>query len=398
MGFTSYIRTAVLALIVLAAGPVWAQGGSVGIVEKKVFTMPSYTTVGGQALTNVKVGWEAYGTLNAARDNAIIVPHFYTGNSHAAGKYKAEDAVPGYWDSIIGPGKPIDTDKFYVVSVDTLVNLNTKDPNTTTTGPATINPATGKPWGMSFPIVTFRDFVNVQKALLDSLGVRKVHAAIGASMGALQSLEWAAAFPDFVERVVPVIGIAEIDAYSIERLSFWASAITIDPNWNGGDYYGKTEPTAGLAFALKMVTLDARHQGWAEKTFGRKWAAADRDPAKSWDNKFLIEDTLDKAGAGRARTADANSFLYLVKANQLFVTGHAANLEEGLAKIKAKALFIPAQSDLLLVPDYAKRAVDILRKQGKSADLVVIEGDGGHLDGVLNVAKVGDKLRQFLQQ
>ncbi len=398
MVFTSYIRTAVLALIVLAAGPAWAQGGSVGIVEKKVFTMPSYTTVGGQALSNVKVGWEAYGTLNAARDNVIIVPHFFSGNSHAAGKYKAEDAAAGYWDAIIGPGKPIDTDKFYVVSVDTLVNINTKDPNTTTTGPATINPADGKPWGMRFPIVTFRDFVNVQKALLDSLGVRKLHAAIGASGGALQSLEWAAAYPDFVERVVPVIGVAEIDAYSIERLSFWASAITIDPNWNGGDYYGKTEPTAGLAFALKMVTLDSRHQGWAEKTFGRKWAAADRDPAKSWDNKFLIEDALDKAGAGRARSADANSFLYLVKANQLFVTGHAANLEEGLAKIKAKALFIPAQSDLLLVPDYAKRAVDILRKQGKSADLVVIEGDGGHLDGVLNVAKAGDKLRQFLQQ
>lgn len=398
MVFTSYIRAALLTLIVLATGPVWAQGGSVGIVEKKVFTMPSYTTVGGQALANVKIGWEAYGTLNAARDNAIVVPHFFTGNSHAAGKYKAEDAAAGYWDSIIGPGKPIDTDKFYVVAVDSLVNLNTKDPNTTTTGPATVNPATGQPWGMKFPIVTFRDFVNVQKALLDSLGVRKVHAAIGASMGALQSLEWAAAFPDFVERVVPVIGIAEIDAYSIERLSFWASAITIDPNWNGGDYYGKTEPTAGLAFALKMVTLDARHQGWAEKTFGRKWAAADRDPAKSWDNKFLIEDALDKAGAGRARSADANSFLYLAKANQLFVTGHAANLEEGLAKIKAKALFIPAQSDLLLVPDYAKRAVDILRKQGKSADLVVIEGDGGHLDGVFNIAKVGDKLRQFLQQ
>ena len=124
----------------------------------------------------------------------------------------------------------------------------------------------------------------------------------------------------------------------------------------------------------------------------------DKDPAKSWDNKYLIEDALDKAGAARARTADANSFLYLVKANQLFVAGHAANLEEGLARIKAKSLFIPAQSDLLLVPDYAKRAVDILRKQGKSAELVTIEGDGGHLDGVFAIAKVGEQLRQFLQQ
>jgi homoserine O-acetyltransferase/O-succinyltransferase len=398
MVFTSFGRAALVAILALVAAPVWAQGGSVGIVEKKVFTMPSYTTTGGATLTDVKVGWEAYGTLNAARDNVIIVPHFYTGNSHAAGRYKAEDPVPGYWEPIIGPGKPIDTDKFYVVSVDSLVNLNTKDPNTTTTGPATLNPATGKPWGMSFPIVTFRDFVNVQKALLDSLGVRKLHAAIGASMGALQSIEWAAAYPDFVERLIPVIGIAEIDAYSIERINLWASAVTLDPNWNNGDYYGKTEPTAGLAFALKMVTLDTRHQGWAEKTFGRKWAAADRDPAKSWENKYLFEDTLDKAGAARARSADANSFLYLAKANQLFVAGHAANLEEGLAKIKAKSLFIPAQSDLLLVPGYARRAVDILRKQGKSAELIVIEGDGGHLDGVFAVAKVGEDIRKFLQQ
>jgi homoserine O-acetyltransferase len=209
MVFASFVRIVLVAFIALASAPAWAQGGSVGIVEKKVFTLPSYTTTGGATLNNVKVGWEAYGTLNAARDNVIIVPHFYTGNSHAAGKYKAEDPVPGYWEAIIGPGKPIDTDKFYVVSVDSLVNLNTKDPNTTTTGPATINPATGRPWGMSFPIVTFRDFVNVQKALLDSLGVTRVHAAIGASMGALQSIEWAAAYPDFVARQIPVIGIAE---------------------------------------------------------------------------------------------------------------------------------------------------------------------------------------------
>jgi homoserine O-acetyltransferase len=173
--------------------------------------------------------------------------------------------------------------------------------------------------------------------------------------------------------------------------------VTLDPNWNNGDYYGKAEPVAGLAFALKMVTLDTRHQGWAEKTFGRKWAAADKDPAKSWENKYLIEDTLDKAGAARARNADANSFLYLAKANQLFVAGHAANLEDGLAKIKAKSLFIPAQSDLLLVPDYAKRAVEILKKQGKTAELVMIEGDGGHLDGVFAIAKVGEHIRKFLQ-
>ena len=123
----------------------------------------------------------------------------------------------------------------------------------------------------------------------NSLGVRKVHAAIGASMGALQSLEWAAAYPDFVERVVPVIGIAEIDAWSIERINMWAAPITIDPNWNGGDYYGKAEPTAGLALALKMVTLDARHMAGPTRPSAANGPTADKDPAKSWDNKYLIE-------------------------------------------------------------------------------------------------------------
>jgi homoserine O-acetyltransferase len=392
--FTS-VRRALAATLLLALISA-AQAQDVGVVEKKVFTMPSYTTVGGQAIKEVKVGWESYGTLNAARDNVIVVPHFFSGNSHAAGKYKAEDAAPGYWDAIIGPGKPIDTAKFFVVSVDSLVNLSTKDPNTTTTGPATINPDTGKPYGMSFPIVTMGDFVRVQKALLDSLGVRKVHAAIGASMGSFQALEWAAGYPDFVERVVPVIGVGEANAWTIGKLHLWAEPILMDPNWSNGDYYGKAEPAAGLALALKLVTLDAQHWDWAEKAFGRKWADPAKDPAAAFGNKYAIQQVLDAAGAARARTSDANHFLYLVKANHLFVTGHTANLEDGLAKIKAKALFLPAKGDLLLAPGYAQRSVDILRKQGKSAELAEIEGDRGHLDGLFAITKVGDKLRAFL--
>lgn len=394
----AFLRPALFAFALVCATPAFAQTGSVGIVEKKVFSMPSYTTVGGQPIKDVKVGWESYGQLNAARDNVIIVPHFFTGNSHAAGKYKESDAAPGYWDAIIGPGKPVDTEKFFVVSVDTLVNINTKDPNTTTTGPASVNPDTGKPYGMSFPIVTYRDSVNVQKALLDSLGVRKLHAVIGASGGSFQTLEWAATYPDFVERVVPVIGIAEADAWTIGRIHLWADAIMSDPNWNGGDYYGKAEPTAGLALALKLVTLDAQHWAWADKSFGRKWADAAKDPAKAFENKYQIQQVLDNAGAARAKAVDANNFLYLVKANQLFVTGHMASLDEGLAKIKAKALFLPAKGDLLLHPDYAHKAAEILRKQGKTAEVIEIEGDRGHLDGLFSIAKVGEPLRKFLAE
>src|SRR5213592_1911863 len=245
-------------LVLLVAMPAWAYDG---IVEKKTFAMPAYTTVGGTTIKGVRVGYETYGTLNAGRDNVILVAHFYSGNSHAAGKYAASDPAPGYWDAIIGSGKPADTDRFFVVSSDTLVNLNVKDPKTITTGPASINSDTGRPYGMSFPIVTIRDFVNVQKALLDSLGIKKLHAVMGASMGALQSFEWAAAYPDMVERIVPVIGAAELNAFGIGWLGVWAAPIMLDPRWNKGDYYGQEEPVEGLALALKIVTLHARHYG-----------------------------------------------------------------------------------------------------------------------------------------
>lgn len=370
------------------------------LVQKEVFEMPSYVTVGGKTIKNVKVGYETYGKLNAKGDNAIMICHFFSGTSHAAGKYKESDAAPGYWDSIIGPGKPIDTDKYFVISSDTLVNLGTGDPNVTTTGPASINPDTGKPYGMTFPIVTIQDFVHVQKALADKLGVKKFAAVAGASMGSLQTVEWAAQYPEMVERIIPVIpGGLEADPYLIAMAQIWANPILLDPNWNKGDYYDKDKkPTQGLEQALQVVTVNARHYGWAERLFGRKWTAEGKDPMSDWNNTYAIQDAIAKAGVGRAKISDANHFLYLVKANQLYRVGNAASVEEGAKRIKAKALFLPAKSDLLLFPDYSKKAVEILKKQGNVVEYAEIPGDGGHLDGVTDVAKVGDKIKAFLKK
>ena len=389
--------TGLIVAVMLLAVTVAAQAYD-GPVEKKTFSMPAYTTVGGQTIKSVRIGYETYGTLNAARDNVILIGHGFSGNSHAAGKYKATDPAPGYWDGIIGAGKPVDTDKFFVIATDSLANLNVKDPTVVTTGPASINPDTGKPYGLSFPIVTIRDFVNVQQALLDSLGITRLRAAMGPSMGSIQSFEWAAAYPAMVERVIAVIPTAELDAFTIGWANIWAQPIMLDPRWNNGDYYGKDEPTAGLAASLKIVTLHSRHYGWADKAFGRKWAAPDRDPAKALGNKFAIEAVLEQAAAARARVSDANSFLYLVKANQLFVTGHKGSLEAGLADVKAKVLLIPAQSDLLLFPEYAKRVKAILEKQGKQVEYFEIEGDGGHLDGAFLITKAGEVIRRFLSR
>ncbi|MEP7182981.1 MAG: homoserine O-acetyltransferase [Betaproteobacteria bacterium] len=380
----------------LVAAALWWSTGTVcaydGPVEKKVFTLPSYTTVGGKTIRNVRVGYETYGALNAAGDNAIFVAHFYSGSSHAAGKYKPADAAFGYWDPIIGAGKPIDTDKYFVISADTLVNLNTKDPNVTTTGPATLNPDTGKPYAMGFPVVSYRDSVRVHKALVDSLGVKKLQAAAGASGGSIQAMEWAALYPGFVERVVHVIGPGfDIHPYVIQMLDVWATPIMLDARWNKGDYYGRDEPVDGVAVALMNVTITARSFGWAEKAFGYKWADPAKNPADALFNPFAIEDTLMKTGVARARTTDANSMIYMAKANQLYRL-----TDDEVKGIKARILFVPASSDEIFPPELSKRAAERYKAQGGVAEVAVIDGDGGHLDGVLNVAKQGEAIRAFL--
>jgi homoserine O-acetyltransferase len=382
-----------LAAAVLSIAPSAAVAYD-GPVEKKVFTLPSYTTVGARTLKNVQVGYETYGKLNAAGDNAIFIPHFFSGTSHAAGKYAPADVAPGYWDPIIGSGRPIDTDKYFVISADTLANVNTKDPKVTTTGPASIDPATGKPYGMSFPVVTYRDSVRVHRALLDTLGVKKLHAVIGASGGSMQAMEWAAAYPDFVARVVHVIGPGfEIGPYAIELLDVWVTPIRLDAKWNGGDYYGKDEPVDGVANTLKIITITTRAPGWADKTFGYKPADAAKDPAAAMGNTFAIEDALAKAGAARAKTSDANAIIYTAKANQLYRLTDAE-----IRGMKAKILFVPAASDILFTPELSRRAAERYRAQGGVAEVAVIEGDGGHLDGVFNVARQGDAIRAFLAQ
>lgn len=385
------IAAAAVWLLAAPAAPAWALDA---LVKKETFVLPSYTTVGGAPLRDVKVGWEAYGTLNADKSNAILITHFFSASSHAAGKYKESDAAPGYWDAIIGPGKPLDTDKYYIISSDTLVNLNANDPNVVTTGPASISPDTGKPYGPSFPIVTIRDFVNVQKALLDSLGITRLHAVMGPSMGALQAYEWATGYPEVVQRVVPVIGAGEADGWLVAWLDAWGSPIRLDPNFNGGNYYGGTPPKQGLAQALKIVTLSANAYPWANTTFGRKWAEPGKDPALALDNRYAIEAKLDEIAAARANLADANHFLYLVKANQIFAAGG----DVGLKRIKAPVLIISSDEDILFHPGAIQRTADEIRKGGARVEQVKIGGGRGHLNGIANIQEASDAISRFLAQ
>jgi homoserine O-acetyltransferase/O-succinyltransferase len=358
------------------------------IVEKKTFALPRYTTVAGDTIKSVQIGWEAAGTLNADKSNAILVTHFFSATSHAFGKYRPEDKAAGYWDAIIGPGKAIDTNKYYVLSSDTLVNLNANMPNVVTTGPASINPDTGKPYGMSFPVVSIKDFVRVQKALIDSLGIKKLKAVIGASMGALQAYEWAQSYPDSVERIVAVVGYATPEPYLIAWLDMWAQPIRLDPKWNNGDYYGREPPIEGLKAALKVVTLQANSWEWARKTFGTAPAEEGKDPAKAVANRFKIEAFLDQAATARAGFADANHFLYLCKANQLAAVDPA--------KIKPPTLVLYAPNDLVFYEPIVRDTMQRIAEAGGSVDSAPLSGPNGHLNGVFAVGQASDKITAFL--
>lgn len=384
-----------LALLFLAA----IHGSALAyepLVEKRTFEMDSFTTQGGVTIPDVKVGWEAYGELSEAKDNVILICHYFSGNSHAAGRYTA-NGEPGYWDAIIGSGKPIDTDEYYVISVDTLVNLGVHDPNVVTTGPASVNPETGEPYGMDFPVVTIRDFVEVQRALLDELGIEHLHAVMGASMGALQTYEWASAYPDRVERAIPVIGSGWSGGWLIGWLDIWAQPITMDPNWNGGDYYGGQRPLEGLAAALKVVTLHAQHWEWADESFGREWARADADPSGAFGNRFQVQAALDAAARARAETADANHFLYLAKASQLFMAGQADSAAAGLQAIDAPVLVIHTPEDLIFPPEGVRKTAAFIESDGTPVEVVELQGTRGHLDGVLAIEQAGEAIRAFLE-
>ncbi|MGS2721625.1 E22 family MetX-like putative esterase [Paraglaciecola aestuariivivens] len=371
------------------------------IVKKQRFETQNFHTFNGQVIKQVAVGWESYGQLNAAKDNVILITHYFSANSHAAGKYSPEDPQPGYWDALIGPGKSIDTNKYFVISVDSLANLSAYDPNVITTGPASINPDTGKPYGLSFPVVTIRDFVNVQKLVLESLGIKKLHAVIGASMGSMQAIDWASAYPEWVPRMVSVIGSGASDAWTTALIERWSIPIKLDPNWQNGNYYDTTPPTRGLVAALMFITQDALTPEFfnqVNQSLAPQNSALQSAPLQSITASHGIVKWLESRAQSRAKNMDANHLLYLARASQLFIAGHGQNLQQGLSRIQAKSLFLPSTNDLLLMPYLSELPHQQLRALGKSSQLKTLTGDAGHLNGVVNIGQQAKAIKEFIEQ
>ena len=366
------------------------------LIRKQTFEIENFRTFLGPEIRHLRLGWEAYGQLNAEKSNAILITHYFSGSSHAAGKYADSDIEPGFWDAVIGPGKPIDTNRFYVLSMDSLVNLNAYDPHVITTGPASLDPDTGKPYGLGFPVITIRDFVEAQRALLDHLGIGRLHAVAGPSMGGLQAYEWAAVHPERVARLLPVIAGGWTDADLIARLNIWGAPIRLDPDWRDGAYYGRRPPLRGLCEALKLITYDALHEDWANAAFARKWADSARDPAAGLDHAFAIEAALDAVARERAARLDANHLLYLIKANQLFTAGHGGDALAGLRKITAPTLIVYQPQDRIFRAERVRQTAEAIGDGGAPVSLFEINGAQGHLDGLLSIGQAGAAIAAFL--
>jgi homoserine O-acetyltransferase len=239
----------------------------------------------------------------------------------------------------------------------------------------------------------------VQKAVADSLGIRRFHAVAGASMGALQAVEWGAAYPEMVARVLAVIGPGlQTGPYLIATLDLWSAPIRLDPKWNNGDYYGRDEPVDGLAAALTMATVQSRSPAWAQRQFARKWADEGKDPLASFEHQYAVQAWLAQQARSRAKSYDANSWLYLARAVQLWQAGQQQTLEAGVRRIKAKSMLIPVKSDLITLPGYSRDAVDALLAQHSRVELFELDEDGGHADGIASIGKAAETIRLFIDE
>lgn len=355
-----------------------AQGRSVGIVETKSFSFaaPPHPMVleGGTHLGPISIAYETYGTLTPDRSNAILVLHALSGDAHAAGYHRSEDQKPGWWDIMIGPGKGIDTEKYFVICSNILGSCMGS------TGPRSLEPATGRPYGKNFPIVTIGDMVRAQKALIDHLGVDRILAVIGGSIGGMQVLEWTVRYPDMVYAAVPLATTTRHSALAIAFNEVARQAIMADPNWNNGSYYDGPQPDMGLAVARMIGHITYLSDAAMRHKFGRRLQDKN-DFSFNFDADFQIESYLRYQGTKFVERFDANSFLYITKAADYFDLERQhgdGSLVEAFSKAVARFLVISFTSDWLY-PTYQSRSmVQAMKKNGLEVSFCEIEADWGH--------------------
>ncbi|HSV72976.1 MAG TPA: homoserine O-acetyltransferase [Chthonomonadales bacterium] len=370
---------------------------SVGIVERKMWSFASqeepFVLENGQALPRVDVCYETYGELNASGTNCVLVVHGLTGSSHAAGRYQPDSKYAGYWDPLIGPGKVLDTDHLFVVAPNVLGGCRGS------TGPSSIDPRTGKPYGLSFPIVTVRDMVRVQRRLLRHLGVQRVHLVVGGSMGGMQALDWAVTYPDMVEATCPIASCARSTAQIIAFNECMRRAIMLDPGWKKGAYYGEAGPRDGLALARMIGTITYLSDPIMQSMFARKPAMEKSSIEHDLHARFDVERYLHDEGEKLVRRFDANSYLYISRAIDLhdISRGHGS-LGAAYERIRARVLLIGIRSDILFYPHHIQEMHRRLTALGIDSAYWEMDSEYGHDAFLVEQEKMIEPLRGFLER
>ena len=359
------------------------------IVEANTVRFDSIALDSGATLAPVDVAYETYGRLNAAKTNAILVLHAFSGDAHAAG-ISHEKGKPGWWDNMIGPGKAFDTNKYFMICSNVLGGCRGS------TGPGSVNPATGSPYAMSFPVITIGDMVRVQRMLIDWFGIPRLLAVTGGSMGGMQALEWAVSFPD---RVVSAIPIACTTRHSAQQIAFnevGRQAIMADPDWNNGDYYGAKPPARGLAVARMVGHITFMSDDSMREKFGRRLRGKEAF-GFDFDVDFEVESYLRYRGSEFVTRFDANSYLYITKAMDYFdLTNGHGSLATAFERTEARFLVISFSSDWLYPSYQSQEIVRALRARNCDVAYVELESNYGHDAFLVDVAEQTDLIRGFL--
>ncbi len=359
------------------------------IVEASTVRFDSLSLDSGVTLGPVDVAYETYGTLNAAKSNAILVLHAFSGDAHAAG-ISHETGKPGWWDNMIGPAKAFDTDRYFVICSNVLGGCRG------TTGPASINPATGCPYAMTFPVITIGDMVRLQRMLVDWMGISRLLTVTGGSMGGMQVMEWAVAHP---EQVVSAIPIASTTRHSAQQIAFnevGRQAIMADPDWNEGNYYGKHAPARGLAVARMVGHITYMSDESMREKFGRRLRGKETF-SFGFDVDFEVESYLRYRGSQFVNRFDANSYLYISKAMDYFdLTNGSGTLASALERSEARFLVISFTSDWLYPSYQSQEIVRALRSRNRDVAYVELESNYGHDAFLVDVAEQSELIRGFL--
>ena len=370
------------------------DSNSIGLVKTQTVRLinppEKLSLESGKSLTPIDVAYETYGTLNKDKSNVILLCHALSGDAHAAGYHRQNDAKPGWWDKLVGPGKAFDTNRYYVICTNFIGGCKG------TTGPTSINPDTGKPYGLDFPVVTVSDMVQAQKKFIDYLGISKLKAIAGGSIGGMQVLDWAIQFPEMVEKAIVIGAAAHVTAQGIAFHEIGRHAIVSDPLWQKGNYKTDAPPKDGLGIARMVGHITYLSDYSFNKRFGRRL----QDKKKlgyDFSKDFQVESYLHHKGSTFVKRFDANTYLYISKTMDYFdLKSKYDSLEKAFKDVQSRFLIISFSSDWLFPTEQSKELVRALVANYKHVTFSEIQTDFGHDAFLIEDEKQKDLIGRFL--